>query len=846
MRHALRPIALGVLLARSAAAAVPDGWFAFPMIAGNGALGAADTAFLNPTASGSNGFVSVIDGHFADGAGNRIRFFGTNLTATACFPKPEDAPRLARRLAALGFNLVRLHFMDIEKPNGLMNADLVTFDPAQLDRLDRLVAELRNAGIYVDLNLHVARRYPGIHGAAADRFGFGKVLDRFYPPFIALQEDYARKLLGHVNPHTGNAYAAEPAVAMIELNNENTMLPFWGGSLQDLPEPFAAELQRQWNDWLKRIYGTDAKLRAAWARDERAAGPDLLTRSRGWTGQSSGGAAASLATAGTTLRWTATRAGSLDWHLQLMRTGVALAEGEDYECSFRYRADVAVALTAMLDTAPWSGLGLAADLPASPAWTSRTIRFRAGGSSGPRARLNLSTHTATGFVELADVRLRAAARTALAPGESLARGTVRPRIDGGTEASVRNWWAFVAATERATTRRLVRLLKEELKVRVPITDTQADYGGGAGLLRESGEGDYLDAHAYWEHPEFTKGSWDPEFWRIGNSSQIRSDSGGALADLAMARVAGKPFTISEYNAPNPSDYGAQTMPLLASMAAFQDWDAVMPYTYMDFKAEWDTDRLAGFFDLAGNPGKLVFAPASALAFRRGLIAPGTRTATLTLPADAAPDLLVSGRTSPRRLWSDAGVSATLVSTTRLAVRVDPAATAISASRQDGAPGAMSWTPRDPHPVFTVAAPGFRLVAGDVADRTIAVGDLGLAFGRWACGHAVLTAVSLDEHPIANASRVLVSVAARVENQGMGWNADRTSVGKRWGTGPAIAERVPVTLTLPGAGWRVTPLDGRGRSAGTIPVRSGRGSTTMALNAPGTVSSLWFLVERRSQ
>lgn len=832
------------------AAPIPEGWFAFPMVAGPGPLGGADASFLNTAPAGSAGFVTIRDGHFVDGAGNRLRFFATNLTATACFPAPEAAPRLARRLAALGFNLIRLHFMDIEKPHGLFESDRVTFAPEQLDRLDRLVAALKAAGIHVNLNLHVARRYPGIDGEAATRFGFGKVLDRFHPPFIEAQVDYAKRLLGHVNPYTGNAYAQEPAVAMIELNNENTLLPFWGGSLDDLPEPFAGELLRQWNDWLKKRYGTEASLRKAWSRGERPDGPDLLGGADGWTAESSGGAAATLTPTTRGLRWTATREGSAGWHLQFMRRDLTLVGGEDYAFAFRYRSDVPVTVTAMLAVPPWSGLGLSADLPASPEWSARTLRFRAGDSGGPRARLNLSSNNATGFAELESPVLRLAGRAALAKDESLARGTVRSRAAGGTDAAGRDWWAFLASTERATTRRLVRLLKDELKVRVPITDTQADYGGAAGILREAGESDYLDAHAYWEHPHFPKGSWDPEIWTIGNRSQVRSASGGVLADLALARVAGKPFTISEYNTPNPSDFGAETIPLLAAVAAFQDWDAVFPYSYMDFKQAWDTDRLPGFFDLAGNPGKLVFAPACAIAFRSGLVAAGGTPVTLTLPASAAPELLATGRQGLRSLWQAAGVDAGAVTRRRLAIRVDPAAT-LSATSEPVAAGAtrasdtgeLTWTPGGTDPRFTVNAPAFRLAAGELAGRAVTLGDLTCTFSRWSSGHAVLAAVALDGTPLAAARKIMVCVAARVENQGMGWNADRSSVGRNWGEGPVIAERVPVEVALPGTGWTARPLDGNGAPRRALRSRAQGGRTTLALNAPGTDSSLWFLIER---
>ena len=46
--------------------------------------------------------------------GTPFRFWGTNLNAGACFPEKPYAEKLAKRLAAYGCNIVRLHQMDAE------------------------------------------------------------------------------------------------------------------------------------------------------------------------------------------------------------------------------------------------------------------------------------------------------------------------------------------------------------------------------------------------------------------------------------------------------------------------------------------------------------------------------------------------------------------------------------------------------------------------------------------------------------------------------------------------------------------------------------------------------------
>jgi len=847
--------ALLVALSAQAAepAGIPDGWFPFALVGGTGALGAADVSFLNEVPAGKDGFIAVRDGHFVDGKGRRVRFFATNLTATACFPEPAEAPKLAKRLRALGFNLVRLHFMDIEAPEGLFGKDLVTLDPGQLDRLDGLVYALKSEGIYVDINLHVSRRYPGIDGAAAEKYGSGKVLDRFYPPFVEMQKAYARDLLTHVNAKTGVPYAKEPAVAVVEINNENTLLPFWGGSPVDLPEPFGGELNRQWQAWLTAKYRTTAALRAAWGTGARPAGPEMLRNGalkkgkEGWTIESADGAQATLAASGGVLCWTATRAGTADWNLQLMQTGLEIRAGIAYELSFRARSLIPMKLTlsVMLQVDPWTGLGLETQPEPASEWKTLTYRFTGASSGGPRARLNFSTDNRTGTVELAELSLREAEVKGLPAGASLERGTVPLRADAGTPAATLDYWTFLVETERGVTSSIMNFLRRDLGVVVPICDTQAGYGQAAGVLREAALSDFIDEHAYWEHPQFPGRGWDPGNWRIPNTDQVAVDWGGVIEDLALRRVDGKPFTVSEYNIPTPSDHAAPTLPMLSALAAFQDWDAVYAYTYLDFRREWASDHFLGFFDFAGHPGKLVFAPAAALAFRLGLVEPGREPVTVTLPRDAAASLLARRAAGLRNVWENAGVALGTVSVRRMQIRIAEPGSPLAAmgtvpigATRISDTGEITWRPGKEDRMFTVEAPGFRMAAGTIPGREFRLGDVAVAAGKAANASACLAIVALDGKPISGSSRVLVTLAARVENQSMGWNADRTSVGRNWGHGPTIAEKVTATLTLPGRGWKAEVLDGAGNPVGRLAIEGSR----VALNAKPPYS-LWFLLTR---
>lgn len=225
-----------------------------------------DVSHLLDKPAGAHGFVRVEEGHFVDGRGRRLRFLGTNLTFGGAFPPKELAPQIAARMAKFGLNCVRFHHLDGRRaPQGIWRADDPTqFDPEQLDKLDFLIYQLKQQGIYTNLNLHVSRNYPGFPDF--DQLPrYGKGVDNFEPRMIQMQKDYARALLTHQNPYTGNRYVDEPAVAIVELNNENSLLRYaFGRTLQNLPEYYRRQLEARWREWLRAKYETTESLRTAW------------------------------------------------------------------------------------------------------------------------------------------------------------------------------------------------------------------------------------------------------------------------------------------------------------------------------------------------------------------------------------------------------------------------------------------------------------------------------------------------------------------------------------------------------------------------------------------------------
>jgi hypothetical protein len=215
--------------------------------------------------AGKHGFVTTRGGHFVFTNGRRVRFFGINLAKESVFIKKEQIVKLADLFARTGINLVRIHHID--DSTGILTTDgTAQLNPARIDMIDYWIATLKARGIYVCLDLNDYRTFRASEGAVnGEELGRGaKPYAVFDTTLINLQQQYARMfLVDHKNPYTELSYADDPAVALLEIYDENGLF-IRRNDIANLKEPYATVLKSLWNNWLKEKYSTDIMLQNSW------------------------------------------------------------------------------------------------------------------------------------------------------------------------------------------------------------------------------------------------------------------------------------------------------------------------------------------------------------------------------------------------------------------------------------------------------------------------------------------------------------------------------------------------------------------------------------------------------
>lgn len=249
------------------------GYFAFEPDADSFGESPIDLRRLNEAYAGEHGYVRREGDHFVRGDGQPIRFWMTQC-GDVIKMKPHMQDQHTRRLAKVGINLARFVLLDYFKT--WRQGDTEGF-ARKLDQLHRGVASFKKQGIYTFFghlfwDTHVSalsdEDLPGLkkgQQATASLF--------FNEPLRAKYLDFVEALMAPVNPYTGLSLAEDPAVAIIEVQNESNTL-FWTLSRERLPAHTVGLIEAAFGQFAVEKYGHLEAAFAHWGEPREGDDPE--------------------------------------------------------------------------------------------------------------------------------------------------------------------------------------------------------------------------------------------------------------------------------------------------------------------------------------------------------------------------------------------------------------------------------------------------------------------------------------------------------------------------------------------------------------------------------------------
>ena len=533
--------------------------------------------------AGKHGFLKTKGNQFVFEDGTPMKFWGTNLVFDACFPSKEQAVMMADRLAFFGFNAVRLHHMDFYfEPHGIFKDVWPAYknpqqkktgvlSPQQMDKLDYLIYQLKIRGIYIDMNLLVARHFTQADGVknAAQLGMAAKPASMFDPKLIELQKQYAKDLLTHYNPYTKLKYCDDPAIALVEIINESSIVKDWrnnklngsmGGLKKDaIPEYYSKELDNLWQQWLKEKYSASATLQKTWHTSGYTSTQNIpiAIDPLKWTLEKRKTAKGSIENKSNETIIHISEVTSVARDLQYKTTGINLSKDKNYTIKFTAKADkpTKISVVCQQPAPSYKGLGISEQFEldkefrtvesvftANAECTNATLAFLVGYDSTNTTIKDISLEETSGI----QLPPPAEQEKFIFPRPIYKLKMLYPR------ENVEDVEEFYDNLEQKYFDQMRDLLKNNLKVKIPVT------GNAFSDEKSQKNCDFIDDHDYWDHPRFPHKFWDKNDFIIDNKSTLQDTPLGLIDTIQKSYTSNKPRTVTEWNHCYPSQYAYET------------------------------------------------------------------------------------------------------------------------------------------------------------------------------------------------------------------------------------------------------------------------------------------------
>ncbi|HCE42936.1 MAG TPA: hypothetical protein DET40_05265 [Lentisphaeria bacterium] len=396
----------------------------------------------------------------------------------------------------------------------------------------------------------------------------------------------------------------------------------------------------------------------------------------------------------------------------------------------------------------------------------------------------------------------------------------------------------------------------QLGVRIPIAGTNW-FVGGVSTLESQKDMDFTDSHAYWY--DFTWTTLDKRF----KNKTMLGERDPLFRQLTAMRVLDKPFFVSEWDQPWPSEWRAESSLLLAAVSCFQGWSGTAIHTYR-YDCRENVDQIAapitsegldgvayrgGVFDTFNDPAKFGLFYHAAIMMRRGDVREPDSATEMVIPgllhdAKAAP---LKGIIQHCHMPAVEGAS----EASKLAVRL-PGSPALAARQVPMdvplIPPEATEIRSDTGELYrnlekrygtidtskTKVAYGFLGAAGEIAMKGLSV--------RASTDFAVIAISSLSAAGTVDSDNMLLTAVGRADNTGAEYNSDHT-VQFKTGHGPVQVEVIEALIELETkvSGLKIWAVNPAGSLIGQVPATYKEGKLRFSIG--GAFPSMYYLIQK---
>lgn len=225
-----------------------------------------DLSYLNEETAGETGFIGLDEEgeSFLRGDGRPIRFWSANTTGGGTESR-DELKQHAKFLAKMGVNMARYHGSINPRKN---QSGITDIDTAEVDAIWKWHAAMREEGIYTTISPFWANNWHmgepdlgnwGLEGFSGNDDLWGAMY--FYDELKEAYKGWVKYLYTGINPYTGIALKDDPALAIIQVKNEDGLF-FW--TMQNINPVFKRKVMDKFTLWAVSKYGSYNKALAAW------------------------------------------------------------------------------------------------------------------------------------------------------------------------------------------------------------------------------------------------------------------------------------------------------------------------------------------------------------------------------------------------------------------------------------------------------------------------------------------------------------------------------------------------------------------------------------------------------